>query len=272
MSGAIGLPKFDHPPVYETVLGVQFEPLKSFSMVHFGLLWQNIQGDYPKFEVHPPINPTIEQFGANALQESAAKLELVRVPDVRTWFLNESGTILLQVQRDRFLQNWRKMSDGDEYPHYDQLKPKFFKEWQGFCKFVEESGIENPDVNQCEVTYINHIDIEQGPRSYRDLGKIISCWSGEYSGNFLGDPESVSFNSRYLLPEKKGRLHISMQPAIRRKDAKEILRVSITARGRPVSSELHDIEDWFDLGHEWIVRGFADITTGEMHKHWRRTQ
>jgi hypothetical protein len=63
-----------------------------------------------------------------------------------------------------------------------------------------------------------------------------------------------------------------MQPAIRRKDAKEILRVSITARGRPVSSELHDIEDWFDLGHEWIVRGFADITTGEMHKHWRKTQ
>src|SRR5882724_3288532 len=274
VSGAANptIPKFDRPPVYETVLGVQFNPLKGFSVPHYGLYWGKIRGDYPKYEVHPPLSPAVELFGSEARKESQARVELLQVPDVRTWFLTQDGTILLQVQKDRFLQNWRKMQDGDVYPHYDQLKPKFCEEWQRFGRFLEEVGIERPEVNQCEVTYVNHIDIKQGPKSYGNLSRIISCWSGNYSGNFLSEPESVNFSSRYLLPEKKGRLHIAMQPAIRRRDAKEILRLNLTVRGRPASSEVEDIMEWLELGHEWAVRGFTDITTEEMHKHWGRTQ
>jgi hypothetical protein len=132
--------------------------------------------------------------------------------------------------------------------------------------------INNPEVNQCEVTYVNHIEIEQGSKSYGSLRNVISCWSGQYSGDFLREPEAVGFNSRYLLQEKKGRLHISMQPAIRREDAKEILRLTLTARGKPASSEPSAIEEWFNIGHEWVVRGFTDVTTKEMHDIWGRTQ
>jgi uncharacterized protein (TIGR04255 family) len=266
------IPKFDHPPVYETVLGVQFNPLKDFSIPHYGLYWALIRGNYPKYEVHPPLNPAVERFDVGSRKDTKTGIEVVAVPDIRTWFLNNDGTILLQVQKDRFLQNWRKMQDGDVYPHYDQLKPKFFQEWRMFCQFLEDTGIERPDVNQCEVTYVNHIDVGLGSRRYGELQKIISCWSGKYSGNFLSDPESVNFTSRYLLPENKGRLHVTLQPAIRRRDAKEILRLNLTVRGRPNSSETDDISEWLDLGHDWVVRGFADITSGEMHKIWGRTQ
>ncbi|MGH7825503.1 MAG: TIGR04255 family protein [Candidatus Binatia bacterium] len=274
MSGAANppIPKFERPPVYETVLGVQFNPLNGFSVPHYGLYWANIRESYPKYEVHPPLSPAVEEFGSGAWKEAKTGIEVVPVPDVRTWFLNKEGTILLQVQKDRFLQNWRKVQDSDVYPHYDQLRPKFSEEWQRFCRFLEEVGIESPDVNQCEVTYVNHIDVDLGPKSSVDLHKVITCWSGKRSGNFLPEQESVSFNSRYLLPEKKGRLHVAMQPVIRRRDAKEILRLNLTVRGKPNSSELNDIVEWLNLGHDWAVRGFADITTPEMHQIWGRTQ
>jgi uncharacterized protein (TIGR04255 family) len=268
----LSIPKFDRPPVYETVLGVQFDPLRGFSVPHHGLYWGTIRGDYPNYEVHPPLSPAVEQFAAEARKEGKVGIEVVSVPEVRTWFLNHDGTILLQLQKDRFLQNWRKIQESDVYPHYDELKPKFCREWQRFCQFLADVGIERPDVNQCEVTYVNHIDIDLGPKSYGDLRKVISCWSGKCSGNFLSDPEAVTFNSRYLLPEKRGRLHVSMQPVIRRRDAKEILRLILTVRGKPNSSELDVIIEWLDLGHEWVVRGFADVTTDEMHRIWGRTQ
>src|SRR5687768_5686836 len=154
VSGAANrqFPKFDRPPVYETVLGVQFDPLKGFSIPHYGLYWGEIRGDYPKYEVHPPLSPAVEMFGSEALKEVKAGIQVVPLPDVRTWFLTQDGRILLQVQKDRFLQNWRKIEDSDVYPHYDQLKPKFCEEWQRFCRFLKDVGIERLEVNQCEVT------------------------------------------------------------------------------------------------------------------------
>jgi uncharacterized protein (TIGR04255 family) len=266
------LPKFDRPPVYEVVLGVQFKPLTGFSIPHYGLYWADIREQYPNYEVHPPLSSTVEQFGSEAKNIPQMGVEFVQAPDVRAWFVNSADTQLLQVQKDRFLQNWRRKRDTDVYPHYDNLKPKFFEEWEGFCRFLKSVGMEHPDVNQCEVTYVNHIDLAPGSRCYSNLNDVVSCWSGRYSGNFLSDPESVNFAARYLLPEKAGRLHISMQPAIRRQDAKEILRLTLTVRGKPNSSELAGIQEWLDLGHEWIVRGFSDITTESMHKMWGRTQ
>jgi hypothetical protein len=56
-----------------------------------------------------------------------------------------------------------------------------------------------------------------------------------------------------------------MQPAIRKQDAKEIVRLNLTARGKPVSSTPADILDWFDMGHVWIVQGFTDFTTTKIH-------
>jgi len=36
------LPDFNEPPVIETVLGLQFDSLESFSIPHFGLYWSKI--------------------------------------------------------------------------------------------------------------------------------------------------------------------------------------------------------------------------------------
>lgn len=264
------LPDFNKPPVIETVLGMQFSPFKSFGIPHFGLYWSKILVDYPRFEVQPPLTRIVEEFKEKPFKPSNVEIELAPIPEVRCWFITHSENHLIQIQNDRFIYNWRKVKDKEEYPHYDSIKPEFVKEWKRFCQFLEEIKLGIPDINQCEITYVNHIEIGKGWKSYGDLNKVCACWSGVSSGNFLTEPEMVSLNTRYVMPERKGRLYIIMQPGIRRQDAKEILQLQLIARGKPPSSKLEDILEWFDLGHEWIVRGFTDFTTNNMHQIWER--
>lgn len=264
------LPEFDEPPVIETLLGVQFSPLVHFSIPHFGLYWARIREEYPNYEVQPPLGPVVEKFGEEIGKEASFRFELVHVPEVRCWFKDKTGTRLTQVQRGRFIHNWRKAKDEDVYPRYAKIKPKFAEEWKGFSRFVEETDLGKLEVNQCEVTYVNHIELGKGWESYGELNRVIACWSGRFSGKFLPAPESTLLNTSFVIPEQKGRLHITMQRVIRTRDAKEVLQLTLTARGKPDSSRLADIAEWFDLGHEWIVRGFTDFTTEEMHKLWRR--
>lgn len=263
-------PDFNEPPVIETVLGVQCNPLEALSIPHFGLYWSKILADYPKFEVQPPLTHMAEHFGEETREPSNIEIGLSPVPEVRCWFINYLENRLIQVQRDRFIYNWRKVKDDEGYPRYDSIKPKFVEEWNRFCQFIEENKIGVPEINQCEVTYVNHIEIGKGWTSYGELNKVLTCWSGASSGAFLPTPEMSSLNTRYVMPEKKGRLYITMQPGIRRKDGKEILQLQLMARGKPDSSSIEDILNWFDLGHEWIVRGFTDFTTMAMHKIWGR--
>lgn len=263
------LPDFADPPVIETVLGMQFAPLAEFSIPYLGLYWAKIRSFYPRCEIQPALVPAFEEFETQRTG-SPVGIELVSEPTVRCWFIDQSSTRLIQVQKDRFIQNWRKVKGDEVYPRYSRLKPEFRSAWQRFCEFLEEEKLETPDVNQCEVTYVNHIELGKGWRSYGEIQKVVAYWSGTSSGDFLPEPEIVHLNTTYVIPNKRGRLYITMQPAIRQQDAKEVLQLNLTVRGRPSSSQLEDILEWFDLGHEWIVRGFTDFTTKEMHRVWGR--
>ena len=262
-------PDYNRPPVVETYLGVQFAPLGRFSIPNFGLYWAKIRDRYPEFQIQPALGPVVERFGADDLAKPKLEVELMTVPEVRCWFIDQSGRMLTQVQRDRFIHNWRKLKPDDVYVHYDRIKPSFISEWNAFCGFLSESNLGKPEVNQCEMTYINHIQLGQGWKDYGELKKVIASWSGVSSGDFLPAPESVSLGVRYILPNKSGRLHVEMQPAVTR-DGKEILQLNLTARGQPRSSNLDEMLEWFDLGHEWIVRGFTDFTAKDMHDFWGR--
>ena len=43
-------------------------------------------------------------------------------------------------------------------------------------------------------------------------------------------------------------------------DKRRVLRLEITARGIGNYSSRANMQGWFELAHEWIVRGFADYT------------
>lgn len=267
-----GLPDFKDPPVIETVLGVQFTNLDGFTLLHYGLYWEKIQHQYPKIQIVPPLARVMEEFGAEAKPRGTQiSMELAEAPEIRCWFMDESKNHLIQVQRDRFIHNWRKVKGDEKYPHYENIKPKFKEEWGRFCEFLEKQKLGKPDVNQCEVTYVNHIELDGPVKTFSDLPKVISGWSAASSGDFLPNPEKVSLKATYIMGDRRGRLHISLQPVIRSRDAKEVLQLNLSARGKPATSQLEDVLEWLDLGREWIVRGFTDFTMPEMHAFWRRT-
>jgi uncharacterized protein (TIGR04255 family) len=258
---------YERPPVVETVLGVQFAPLKSLTVAHLGLFWGEIRREYPQHEVQPPLPREIEEFPRKP--GGTIGLELTSVHEARCWFVDTTLTQLIQVQRDRFVRNWRKRPAPDDvYPRYASLRPRFEEDWLRFLKFLEREDLGRPNVDQCEVTYVNLIEPPGSDwSSFGDLDGVFTLFRRP-ERTFLPKPEALIFNALYPLPDRAGRLHVSGQPAIRRTDGAEVLQVKLTARGTPRSSQLEDIREWFDLGHAWVVHGFTDLATPTMRTAW----
>lgn len=269
--GDTRLPDFTDPPVIETVLSIQFAPIQDFGIPHFGRYWECIRPEFGKYQAHPALLPVTERLDSPFQGQVGIGIQILTQPDVRCWFLDDTGGRLIQLQRDRFIHNWRQITGTEKYPHYPTTKRTLETEWKRFCAFLMSEKLELPQVNQCEITYVNHIEYGKGWKDYGELNKVIAPWSGTYSGNFLPPAEGVNLEVHYRLPGDLGRLHITAAPVIRGRDVQEILQVTIIARGAPKSSKDEDIFGWMDLGREWIVKGFTDFTTISMHKNWGRT-
>lgn len=264
-----GLPDFSHPPVDEVALSLQFSPIPAFGVPHFGLYWQRIRNEYPRFEVQPTIANRTEQFGPSANLGQQIGVSFMASPEIRCWYLDQSGNRLIQVQHDRFVHNWRKISGTEAYPRYPDLRERFEEEWKRFGAFLREEDLEQPKINQCEVLYANHIEYDSGWNGYGELDKVIAALATPRSKNrFLPHPERVGMHVIYRLEETAGRLYVTFGPVIRARDGKEVLQMTLTARGAPKSSNEEDVFAWLDLGRKWVVRGFADFTTENMHKVW----
>jgi len=269
------LPDFSDPPVVEVALAAQFDPLSELRTPQVGLLWQKFRDRFPNLEEHAPLDSVIERFGITGSADANVRLEMMKSPPVpRVWFLNISGTELIQVQQDRFIHNWRRAETDEGYPHYEHVRTTFEENWRIFESFCDEEGLDTPSPNQCEVTYVNHIIAGKGWEWHGDLGNVLTLFSPTYSEPFLPRAEGARFACRYVIPNEGGkpvgRLHVSVDSAYRRSDSRAILVLNMVARGRPVGNGLGGVLRFMDLGHEWIVRGFASITTKQMHKIWGR--
>ncbi len=264
------LPRFGNPPVTETVLGLEFKPLEKWDVPYFGLYWQTIRAEFPEFEVKPPVVSQIERFDGGI--EPTRNLRFLSHPEIRCWYIKADKRTLVQVQRDRFIVNWRKGSQSDQYPHYEEtMRPFFQNELRRFKRFVEEYQLGEVGAIQCEVTYINHLEKGKEWDGASEIGRVFTSWANQFRTSFLPKPEDAEFGLRFALPNNIGRLHVSVQPAIRNSDKKEILQLTLTVRGKPADNNENAIMAFLDLGREWVVRGFAELTTPEMHKLWERS-
>ena len=100
------LPEFEKPPVIEVVCGVLFKPLESMLAPHLGVLWDRFKAQYRTCQEVAPLAPIVERFDESPGVELAIS---DKPPLPRIWFIHESETGIIQVQRDRFLHNWKKV-------------------------------------------------------------------------------------------------------------------------------------------------------------------
>ena len=263
-------PDFTDPPVIEVALSVGFEPLVRYANAHSGLFWRQYADRFSAVEEHPSISIP----SANELQDAPQQIEIVDGPPlIRTWLVGGDGSELVQLQRDVFAHNWRKTRPTQEYPRYESVRDRFQQYFRAFVEFVHDRGLGAVEPNACEVTYVNHIPVGEHLRTSGDLGELMLPWSWPHT-TFLPKPNEVGFGAQFVIRDENdklvGRLNVNAKPAYRRSDRSGIIVLSMTARGEPLWGGLDGVLAFFDLGREWIVRGFADLTTPKMHRVWGR--
>jgi uncharacterized protein (TIGR04255 family) len=261
------LPDYKRPPVTEVAVSIQFARLQGLTAAHIGLYWAKIKDAFPNVMEQPPIVHMVEN------PEAEYKFEpfLSQMPDLpRIWFTDKTGTALIQVQRDRFVYNWRRVKDSDTYIRFPAVKSQFLVRWREFLGFLKEQNAPSPQVDQCELTYVNRIDQGQLWKSPAEWGNLFPSLTWKPKSNFLPEPENLRLHMRFSIPDVGGRMHVDILPALLPGSKTPVIHFSLTVRGLP--SELTDeaVARWYETAREWIVTGFADLVSKEADTLWQR--
>jgi uncharacterized protein (TIGR04255 family) len=252
------LPDYKRPPVIEVVCGIVFETIESFRGHHLGLFWQKVQDEFPTCE------------HAARLGFDPKSLDLTKYLP-RVWFVSEQQNTLIQLQDDRFLFNWRKIQQEEAYPRYSTIIEAFKANLGIFQEFLEEEDMVSVNPNTCELTYINHIPKGEGWESLSDINEVFRDFAWDSNERFLPKPLGLGGQVVFPLPRDKGRLNITLQHGERKFDKCPILILQISARGLGGNKSMDTVWEWFEVAHEWIVCGFADLTGTTIQKDvWQR--
>lgn len=264
------LPKFGNPPVVEVALSILFDTLPGYRAAHAGLFWQRIRDQFPVTEDLPELPPMVEEPSGPA--NLPPRLEFMERPRVRTWFHSSDRTQLLQLQSNRIAYNWKRGLADHQYPSYDEVERRFREILPIFAAFVGNEGLGKIETTQAELTYVNHIR-----ESHNAVDRVFNFLRHPAANAFLPPPEDVvHYAARYPIVEMskklRGRLIVELQPAYLTSDRAEILNLNMVARGEPLSPDVDGALGFLNIGHEWVVRGFTELTTAEMHAKWDRKQ
>lgn len=250
--------RYTNPPVIEVVSGFVLQPVQGLTLPHFGLFWHRIRDEYPEAKHAAPLG----------LDES-----LVLDPDVgllpppRIWLIGKAQDQLIQLQRDRFYFNWREGPHKSQYVSYAEIFKRFQAAWELYAGFLADVALAPPIIRECELTYINHVPVSAGWTSMDDAGRVfvpLACPRG--STGFLPIPRSIAWTATFELPDAKGRLAAKIHPAFRGEQRESILVLELSAKGLGAGTNDDAIEGWFETAHEWIVKGFEDLTSPDIQR------
>lgn len=242
---------FTTPPVIEVALAIEYVPLASWTAPYFGLFWALIRDRYPRLEMRAMTLAPGRSLDANFLP-------------IKCLFLSESGSRIVQIQDDRLVINWRKVGVED-YPRYDAMRQEFQDLWQTLTGFAAEEKLGNPQVLQCESTYVNQVDSlvnESEP-----LNKTFAFWAGGPT-TFLEEAKVESFSTTMRSPDLNEQVAVSFHPAFI--DNRPTFQLVVTTRAKPSAGRPMDAFAALDSAHNWNNRSFIEFTTPEAQKHWGR--
>jgi uncharacterized protein (TIGR04255 family) len=260
------LPDFTAPPINEVVIGVQFTPAIGYQQVMVGEVWALFRKDFPSVQEEPPLPPTFETFGLPQ-GVRGAQINLRSMPEhSRYWFISPSEDELLQFQKDRLLHNWRKVGDKtNEYPRFETLIEKFEKELQTLEAYFASLAPQSLKINQCEVTYTNHIEIENSASV-----ASVQDWLNFVRFDKL-QPDDFVMTLRKVVsnPEGKPLGRLIYEAGLGLTENNEALvQLALTFRGAPAGTNIKAAIDFLQDGRRLIVQSFKEITTDMAHQKW----
>jgi len=259
---------FRHPPVVETVIGVQFEPLPKMTNAHLGAFWKTLGPDWPNVTDAPRIEDQFERFDAPRFF-GGFQFKLTQNLTARLQIRDSSGDRMIQVQNCRFDYNWLG-EKGDEYPRFSQVRPEFDEMFRRYERFIGEAGLGDMKPAQWEITYVNHIPkgtVWESPEDWAGVFRGLPIPSPAPTGLIL---EGIGGNWHFEIAPKRGRLHVDVKSGMLAQNEREVLVLTLTARG-PVSPGADNdaaFDEGLNLGHDTIVRSFVELTSETAHAFW----
>jgi uncharacterized protein (TIGR04255 family) len=256
---------FNKPPLEEVIVGAYFAQPIPLRLEHVGLFWSEVRKELPAIQQVPelalPFGPT-QTFG------SIGPGELYPMP--RFWLISEDESILVQVQRNAFLLNWRKRND--EYPIFAGVKWKFDRYYSAFASFVSrELHTEMPAIQTTELTYSNLVDECPQWSGAADTSKVIPGFSFPDVGVLRPGPIDFNQVTVYgLQPDLM--LNVAIRTARRPKNATvTVLAFDLRTIGALGSAAKTEADDWYERAHETIIRAFTAMTAQDIQRdHWKR--
>jgi uncharacterized protein (TIGR04255 family) len=248
--------KFENPPINELSIGLFHLPVSELKSQHIGIYWNSIRKRYPVCEQQAPIVNPSDNASLGLFQDSPGDL----FPLPRFWFSGHHHSTLIQVQRNAFLLNWRRMAEN-EYPHYESVVHDFWQEFEAYKTFIQETVDGKLDVIQrCELNYVNIItpnEVFTNPSQLPNvLPMVASLFDVQRSDRELAGLHATvtSRVSPTLLIDLTIRLG-------HRVDTKELVAgLELKAHGAPSDLSLDGARAWFDSAHEAIYSLFLDVT------------
>ncbi len=184
----------------------------------------------------------------------------------RFWFLRKGGDELIQFQQDRLLHNWRKVGNQtNEYPRFERMVERFGNELSQLESYFSTLSPQALAINQCEVSYINHIEVGSGPLDVASWLRGIAFEGVEVDDFNIGIREIIRGDNHQPIGRFTCDVSIGLKP-----DGKRIIVISLTARGAPSQSDIASALRFISKGRELIVTRFAQMTTEGAHKAWER--
>lgn len=266
------LPEFGKPPVTEVLLSIQFATLDRMRTHLFGLLWNEFRREYPVVSEQPPLTPVFEIFGGEREASRSFTFEARFAPlTPRFWFESDDGVHLLQIQQDRLIHNWRKRNEDAIYPRYEALLGRFIGDIDRVQHFLAREDLGTLSPNQCEVAYINTIELPGRADPHINLDRVTPLWGGWRGPPGVAELENATVQARAVIDEGGtpiGRLYVNITPVILLSEARPAVQVELVARGRPLSASIDDAIRLLNVERSAIVRTFEKITAPELHTIW----
>lgn len=271
-SSSLELVSFDDPPVQEVVFSVQFpEPIIDLDAV--ARIGGEIREDYPHRQMHQALPRMADPTQLAGPPEIKLRLG---VPLPRVWFLSGDGRFVVQIQEDRVTLNWRK-TPGSDYPRYPSIRERFVRVLQRVVEGTGAAQETNIGFDFCELAYVNELTWGDPDSSTHPPGEEgLTTLQAMPSPDFLPPPDDSRWAGSWAIrsdpsSEKEGTLVVVAEPSIRGADNRHVYLLTMTGsmpgEGVGISGALQRI----DAAHEWIVRGFEDLTTERLHDQWRKS-
>jgi uncharacterized protein (TIGR04255 family) len=256
--------KFKNPPINEVIIGAYFDqPILPLRSEHIGVFWSQIKSAFPNIQQQQELTlPIVEP---NFSIQFRITDEPYPMP--RFWLSSEDGTILIQIQKNAFILNWRKREGA--YPHFDNVKGSFDKYLEAFLSFLRtELKVVSVNIQVTELSYSNLIE----PVSYwtnpLDTPRLLPSLAILDIGAPSETPPDFNYVTAYrFAPDLT--LNVAVRTGRKATDASQaVLEFELRAIGVLGAAGKAEADMWYDRAHDTIGHCFTTMTNPDIQREY----